>query len=71
MANRYEVHFKGFSTKARADEFASWFEGQGEQDCAPWMNEHAGCDIYTDTVQIDITAPNLVEVLIREVTYNE
>ncbi len=37
---KMNVVFKGFSTQ-QAEEFAAWFKKMGENDCLPWMEEHA------------------------------
>jgi len=63
----YEVRIKGFKTKQAMNEFASWFDGQGEQDCSIWMEEHAGCHIYTEDIKRKFTCPTEVEVIIRQV----
>lgn len=33
----YKINVTGFKTKAQAEEFISWYEGQGEQDAAIWF----------------------------------
>lgn len=33
----YEIHMTGFKTKAQAEEFVKWYEGQGEQEAAVWF----------------------------------
>lgn len=38
----YTVTFTGFATPQQAQAFAEWYEGQGEQDAAIWMEENAG-----------------------------
>lgn len=38
----YTVTFTGFATAQQAQAFAEWYEGQGEQDAATWMEESAG-----------------------------
>lgn len=35
-----DVVFKGFTAK-QAEEFSAWFVKMGEDDCLPWMEEHA------------------------------
>ncbi len=32
----FEVHIKGFKTLEAAQQFAAWFDGQGEQDITYW-----------------------------------
>jgi hypothetical protein len=32
----FEVHIKGFKTLEAAQQFASWFDNQGEQDITYW-----------------------------------
>jgi hypothetical protein len=39
--DNFKVVFSGFETEEQAKHFANWFEGQGEQDCSIWMEEHA------------------------------
>lgn len=33
----YTVKVTGFKTKAQAEEFINWYEGQGEQDASYWF----------------------------------
>jgi hypothetical protein len=33
----YELHLKGFRTRAEAQEFLNWYEGAGEQDAQVWF----------------------------------
>lgn len=35
----YTVTIGGFKTRQAAEEFMSWYEGQGEQDIGYWMEE--------------------------------
>lgn len=37
MKKEYELHIKGFKTKAQAEAFAKWYEGAGEQDAQVWF----------------------------------
>jgi hypothetical protein len=37
MKKEYELHIKGFKTKAQAKAFAEWYESQGEQDSSIWF----------------------------------
>lgn len=44
----YDVVIKGFNTKAEAEEFVKWYEGQGEQDACVWL------EIKKDAGVIDV-----------------
>ena len=33
----FEVHIKGFNTKAEAESFVDWYSASGEQDAVPWF----------------------------------
>lgn len=49
MKEEYSVIFKGFKTKEQAEAFASWYEGQGEQDFPYWgENQDPPFTAYTD-----------------------
>lgn len=37
----FNVLVSGFKSRAEADEFIKWFDGQGEQDLAYWFEEAA------------------------------
>lgn len=37
----WSVTFTGFETKEQARCFADWYEGQGEQDAAYWLEENS------------------------------
>ena len=49
----YSVTFEGFDTKEQAEEFLAWYEGQGEQDAAIWMEENSDLAY----VNVDINIP--------------
>lgn len=40
----WKVTFDGFDTQEQAQAFADWYGGQGEQDAAPWLEEHSDID---------------------------
>lgn len=41
---KFEVTITGFDTKAQAEAFIQWYNGQGEQDAAVWFeNSDVGC----------------------------
>ncbi len=42
----YTLTINGFKTKKQAEEFAKWYESQGEQDISYWLelNEKTGCN---------------------------
>lgn len=50
----YEVLIKGFNTKAEAETFASWYDGQGEQDIQIWLEDRKAEGI------IDVSSMNVV-----------
>jgi len=44
-------------TLEQAKTFASWFEGQGEQDCCVWFEENK-----VDAPLVDVVKPNWITV---------
>ena len=44
----YEIRITGFKTKEQANEFISWYEGQGEQEAQVWF------EIAKDAGKIDV-----------------
>jgi hypothetical protein len=46
----YGVLFKNFETRQQAEEFARWYEGQGEQDIGFWFEEAGLPTPYTKTI---------------------
>lgn len=36
----FKLLIEGFKTKAQAEAFADWYEGQGEQDADIWFEIH-------------------------------
>ena len=54
MNEEYSLTIKGFKTKAQADAFIGWYEGQGESDACVWFEErkHDG-DIDVDCMPVD------------------
>lgn len=49
----YQITIKGFHTKQQAREFASWYNGQGEQDAMVWFEcrmEEGVLDVSSMTV---------------------
>lgn len=50
----YEIRITGFKTKEQANEFASWYEGQGEQDAQVWFEiAKEKCRIDVDFMPVD------------------
>lgn len=45
---------EGFETIDDAKEYASWFEGQGEQDAFIWMEENDKPLYYSKNYDIDV-----------------
>ncbi|MDB4311958.1 hypothetical protein N9937_00870 [bacterium] len=37
MTDKIKVEITGFNTIAEAEEFCSWYSGQGEQDASMWF----------------------------------
>jgi hypothetical protein len=37
VSRSFKVIFEGFETEEQAKTFADWYEGQGEQDSAMWL----------------------------------
>lgn len=37
MENEFTLTIRGFKTAEQVKEFASWYEGQGEQDASVWF----------------------------------
>jgi len=50
----YKVNIEGFKTKAQAEAFVSWYEGQGEQDIDIWLEcrKDEG-EIDVDSMKVD------------------
>lgn len=54
-AETFSLTLTGFKTKAQAEAFLSWYEGQGEQDACIWFDElkHKG-KIDVDFMPVDV-----------------
>ncbi len=56
----YSLKFNGFKTKAQAEAFLSWYEGQGEQDSVIWFEcrkEEGKIDVDSMMVDCQKTYP--------------
>ena len=50
----YELRITGFKTKAQVEAFASWYEGQGEQDADIWFEcRKDDGEIDIDSMHVD------------------
>ncbi len=69
----FEILIRGFKTKAQAEAFYSWYEGQGEQDACIWFEcrKEEG-DIDVDSMLTDVNVGNkwVGDCLTFEVTPN-
>jgi hypothetical protein len=53
----FELKITGFNTKAEAEAFASWYEGQGEQDACIWFEcRKDDGEIDVDSMMVDCRA---------------
>lgn len=50
----YKIAITGFKTKAQAEEFINWYEGQGEQDASYWFE----CRKAEGTLDVDTMYTN-------------
>ncbi len=55
----WSVTFKGFKTQQQAEEFAAWYEGQGESESGVWLEEHT-----------DLTYANVANTVVVEEAKN-
>lgn len=54
----YKLVIDGFQTKEQAEEFLSWYCGQGEQDATVWFEvAKDNGTINVDTMHVDVTNP--------------
>lgn len=52
----FNLNISGFQTKEQANAFISWYEGQGEQDAAPWFeNMMEDGDLDVDFMPVDMS----------------
>ena len=49
----YRIVIDGFKSFSHAKAYASWFEGQGEQDATYWMEENDTPNYMVKDQQID------------------
>lgn len=58
MSDEYKLVLSGFKTKEQVKEFISWYEGQGEQDAAPWFEscKEKG-KLNVDLMPVDVNIP--------------
>jgi hypothetical protein len=58
----FSVKINGFRSKAEAEAFVEWYEGQGEQDAQLWLEESkARGRIDRDFFPVDMTRPPVFE----------
>ena len=62
----YTVTFTGFKTALQAQAFADWYEGQGEQDVATWMEEHTGVSSCNTEKVLSVSQGYIVMLNVKE-----
>lgn len=58
MEKDYTLTIKGFKNMAQVEEFANWYEGQGEQDAFVWFEiakDNGNIDV--DSMCVDVHTP--------------
>jgi len=67
----FEILIKGFKTKEQAEEFYSWYEGQGEQDACVWFEiaqSKGTMDVSFMPVDVNVGSKWVGDCLVFEVT---